>query len=360
MPSVKFDEDPDLAGHQVAAAAQPWLIGLRAGPDVVVHEAGLLGLDVPGAVLESEQAAGGRLGRCACASRSGQREYGHDGRRRGALGRPSPVTLGAHGGGLLLADVLGLDWQLVHDEACRWEHVMSDAVERRVLDILGHPAQSPYGNPIPGVRELGDDETGGGAQDTIALSAVPETATNLVVRRIGEPVQSDTELLARLHGAGIGPDTAVSVRHAGGGIHLPRSLTDPGNRPVLASASRDRDRGVPVRRAVPGPEGPPSGSGGASEPAGAGPVRRRGHPPRGSPERDAKPDRDRFPSRGNPGRDHPRPGSPPTPPPRPRRPLARPESTLFTRQSPSSRAAVAARRVDPGRGARWRPVASGA
>ena len=92
----------------------------------------------------------------------------------------------------LLADVLGLDWQLVHDEACRWEHVMSEAVERRVLDILGHPAQSPYGNPIPGVGELGDDETGASSPDTIALSAVPDTATNVVVRRIGEPVQSDT------------------------------------------------------------------------------------------------------------------------------------------------------------------------
>ena len=51
----------------------------------------------------------------------------------------------------LLADVLGLDWQLVHDEACRWEHVMSEAVERRVLDILGHPAQSPTGTRF---REL--------------------------------------------------------------------------------------------------------------------------------------------------------------------------------------------------------------
>ena len=120
----------------------------------------------------------------------------------------------------LLADILGLDWQLVHDEACRWEHVMSDAVERRVLDILGHPVLSPYGNPIPGVGELGDDETGAFPQDTIALSAVPETATNVVVRRIGEPVQSDAELLTRLRRAGIGPDTAVLVRRAGGRIQI--------------------------------------------------------------------------------------------------------------------------------------------
>ena len=41
--------------------------------------------------------------------------------------------------------ILGLDWQLFHDEACRWEHVMSEAVERRVLDILGHPTESPTG-----------------------------------------------------------------------------------------------------------------------------------------------------------------------------------------------------------------------
>ena len=120
----------------------------------------------------------------------------------------------------LLADVLGLDWQLVHDEACRWEHVMSEAVERRVLDILGHPAQSPYGNPIPGVGELGDDETGASSPDTIALSAVPDTATNVVVRRIGEPVQSDTGLLTRLHRAGIGPGTAVGVSRADGRIQI--------------------------------------------------------------------------------------------------------------------------------------------
>ena len=52
----------------------------------------------------------------------------------------------------LLADVLGLDWHLVHEEACRWEHVMSEAVERRLIDMLGHPTESPYGNPDPRPR----------------------------------------------------------------------------------------------------------------------------------------------------------------------------------------------------------------
>ena len=52
----------------------------------------------------------------------------------------------------LLVDVIGLQWEDVHAEACRWEHVMSETVERRILEILGHPTVSPYGNPIPGPR----------------------------------------------------------------------------------------------------------------------------------------------------------------------------------------------------------------
>jgi DtxR family Mn-dependent transcriptional regulator len=75
----------------------------------------------------------------------------------------------------LLSGILGLDWQLVHDEACRWEHVMSEAVELRVLDILGHPTESPYGNPIPGLAELGDDEGDEFLGGMVALSQVPES-----------------------------------------------------------------------------------------------------------------------------------------------------------------------------------------
>ena len=55
----------------------------------------------------------------------------------------------------LLADVIGLDWAYVHDEACRWEHVMSERVERRIYEMLNHPTESPYGNPIPGLAALG-------------------------------------------------------------------------------------------------------------------------------------------------------------------------------------------------------------
>jgi DtxR family Mn-dependent transcriptional regulator len=120
----------------------------------------------------------------------------------------------------LLADVLGLDWQLVHDEACRWEHVMSEAVELRVLDILGHPTESPYGNPIPGLAELGDDEGDEFLGGMVALSQVPEAAASVVVRRIGEPIQSDTALLTQLRGAGFRPNAEVPVSRVNGMVRI--------------------------------------------------------------------------------------------------------------------------------------------
>ncbi len=47
----------------------------------------------------------------------------------------------------LLVDILGLEWEYVHEEACRWEHVMSERVERRILALIGDHRDSPWGNP---------------------------------------------------------------------------------------------------------------------------------------------------------------------------------------------------------------------
>jgi DtxR family Mn-dependent transcriptional regulator len=120
----------------------------------------------------------------------------------------------------LLVQIIGLDWQLVHEEACRWEHVISETVERRLLEILGHPTESPYGNPIPGLAELGDtasDEFLGGM---VALTDVSKDTTMVVVRRIGEPIQSDTKLMTRLRRAGLRPNAPVAVDRIDGKVHL--------------------------------------------------------------------------------------------------------------------------------------------
>ena len=121
----------------------------------------------------------------------------------------------------LLIDILGVEWQLAHVEACRWQHVMSEAVERRLLDILGHPTHSPYGNPIPGLAELGEKE--GGDQipgDMVALTNVPQETDRVIMHRIGEPIQSDTALLTRLRRAGFRPNAALAVSRANGMVRI--------------------------------------------------------------------------------------------------------------------------------------------
>jgi DtxR family Mn-dependent transcriptional regulator len=120
----------------------------------------------------------------------------------------------------LLLQVIGLEWEQVHDEACRWEHVMSETVERRLLEVLGHPTESPYGNPIPGLGELGDDDGAeAGDGDLVTLDQVPvEGGARFVVRRLAEPLQKDTALMSRLRRAGVRPGASVSVTASAGGL----------------------------------------------------------------------------------------------------------------------------------------------
>ena len=118
----------------------------------------------------------------------------------------------------LLADVIGLDWAFVHDEACRWEHVMSEQVERRLIEILDHPTESPYGNPIPGLEELGGQPArpflDGVVNIVHRVSDSPDPVT-AVVRRLGEPVQFEPELLAQLRDAGVMPGAVATIASAG-------------------------------------------------------------------------------------------------------------------------------------------------
>lgn len=114
----------------------------------------------------------------------------------------------------LLADVIGLDWSLVHEEACRWEHVMSEQVERRLLALLEHPTHSPYGNPIPGLNDLGEMSPASrfteGVINLVELVRDASGAVEGVIRRLGEPVQYEPELLQQLEDAGLIPGATAS------------------------------------------------------------------------------------------------------------------------------------------------------
>jgi DtxR family Mn-dependent transcriptional regulator len=119
----------------------------------------------------------------------------------------------------LLHDVIGLDWSLVHDEACRWEHVMSEQVERRLLEVLGNPTESPYGNPIPALEEIGGQaarpflEGVVNIVERVRAETAPVTAD---VRRLGEPVQFEPELLEQLRAAGVVPGAKATISSANG------------------------------------------------------------------------------------------------------------------------------------------------
>jgi len=125
----------------------------------------------------------------------------------------------------LLIDVIGLNWEDAHEEACRWEHVMSEAVERRLLELLDHPTESPYGTPIPGLEELGETQTaenfrvGVVALDRVDLSS---GAASVRVRRIAEEAQKQLTTMSALRRVGAMPGHVVAVSESPDGVRIGR------------------------------------------------------------------------------------------------------------------------------------------
>jgi DtxR family Mn-dependent transcriptional regulator len=118
----------------------------------------------------------------------------------------------------LLSDVIGLEWEYVHEEACRWEHVMSEQVEHKILDILGHPTETPYGTPIPRIEDEGVDLHRvflDGVRNVVDATAGSQERVTATIRRLGEPVQFEPELLAQLRQAGIFPGSTGTFWRAG-------------------------------------------------------------------------------------------------------------------------------------------------
>ena len=122
----------------------------------------------------------------------------------------------------LLNDIIGLEWEQVHVEACRWEHVMSEEVERRLVALLDHPTSCPHGNPIPGLDELGEPAPAeSGAVPLVTLDLAAARVGTVVVRRISEQLQSDVALMASLRRCGVQPGGALRVEgQRGGGVRL--------------------------------------------------------------------------------------------------------------------------------------------
>jgi DtxR family Mn-dependent transcriptional regulator len=134
---------------------------------------------------------------------------------------------------LLLVNVIGLPYEEAHEEACRWEHVMSSAVEAKVWEMLGRPTRSPYGNPIPGLAEFDQAAAAPAPGDGERNLAFPGLTGAVTIKRICESVQTDAGVLRQLHAAGVDPGATVVVAQdrdevlvgqSGDEVRLPREV----------------------------------------------------------------------------------------------------------------------------------------
>jgi DtxR family Mn-dependent transcriptional regulator len=101
-----------------------------------------------------------------------------------------------------LTDMLGLSWAEAHDEAGRWEHVISPTVEVAMMRALGDPTTCPHGNPIPGTDYQPPTSV------TLDKLAVGQTFT---VSRIPEELEFTPGLLEFLESSSLLPGRSGTV-----------------------------------------------------------------------------------------------------------------------------------------------------
>lgn len=106
---------------------------------------------------------------------------------------------------VFLTEYLELSWAEAHHEAGKWEHIMSDSVEKALNKLLGEPTTCPHGNPIPG--------SGYEAPDSAPLSEVAVGA-KFTVRRITEELEFEPGLLEFLEQSSILPGNIGTVTAA--------------------------------------------------------------------------------------------------------------------------------------------------
>lgn len=117
----------------------------------------------------------------------------------------------------LLHDVLGLEWSKCHEEACRWEHVITDEAELLIAKQLTTLDSDPYGNPIPGLEALGLPSAAPQPAKSHLTDAVLANGGTGVFRvaSIAEAAQARPDFLRQLRDAGIGIGSEVRASHEG-------------------------------------------------------------------------------------------------------------------------------------------------
>lgn len=102
---------------------------------------------------------------------------------------------------LYLKEVMGYEWDEIHEEAERLEHHISERFESRIEEMLGHPTRDPHGHPIPTRDGLIDEVP------TRSLADLSEGDTS----RIDHIADEDGELLHLLEQRDLLPGATVEV-----------------------------------------------------------------------------------------------------------------------------------------------------
>lgn len=129
-----------------------------------------------------------------------------------------------------LISVIGLPWHKAHEEAGRWERVISDEVEERMVVMLSDPGTCPHGNPIPGSSHTVD-------HSRLVPLKVVEPGGRAILRRLTEDLELDLDVMlffeesglmpgARVQVGGVSPDGTMSLRVKGKPVALGPHLSD--------------------------------------------------------------------------------------------------------------------------------------
>ena len=102
---------------------------------------------------------------------------------------------------LFLVQVMGMNWDEVHDEAEQLEHSVSDRLIERIDAMLGHPAVDPHGDPIP------DSD---GVIHTPDLATLLTCATNQPLR-VSRVVDQDAAFLRFIESHHLKPGQTIEV-----------------------------------------------------------------------------------------------------------------------------------------------------
>ena len=100
-----------------------------------------------------------------------------------------------------LVEVLGFEWDEVHEEAEKLEHFISEKLEERIDEYLGYPKFDPHGDPIPSSDLSMPDFSQKRLSDI-------KTGHNMLISRVST---HDSNLLQYLQHKGIIPGTVFSI-----------------------------------------------------------------------------------------------------------------------------------------------------